>query len=136
MKLFVSFVVGLIFSLGLGVSGMTQPQKVIGFLDVFGSWDPSLAFVMIGAISVHLIGFNFVTKRPSPLFANSFQIPSRRDLDSRLILGSAIFGVGWGIAGYCPGPAITSLIALSPAVLVFLTTMVAGMYLHHLTKRQ
>ena len=126
---------GVLFGLGLGVSGMTQPQKVIGFLDVFGSWDPSLAFVMVGAIGVHMIGFKLVTKRPSPLFAEKFQIPTRRDLDKRLIMGSAIFGIGWGLAGYCPGPAITSLVTLSPAVFLFVATMGAGMYLHQMTKK-
>ena len=114
---------------------MTQPQKVIGFLDVFGSWDPSLAFVMVGAIGVHMIGFKLVTKRPSPLFAEKFQIPTRRDLDKRLIMGSAIFGIGWGLAGYCPGPAITSLVTLSPAVFLFVATMGAGMYLQQMTKK-
>ena len=128
MKLGVSaLIVGLLFGFGLGVGGMTQPQKVLGFLDVFGSWDPTLIFVMIGAIAIHAIAYRVVRRRASPLLADAFHIPATRHLDWKLITGAAIFGVGWGIAGYCPGPAIAALVTLRSDVLVFVLAMVVGM---------
>jgi len=120
---------GFLFALGLGISGMTQPQKVISFLDLFGSWDPSLLFVMVGAISVYSIGYRWVQKKERPIFTPQFLIPSNRQIDSSLVLGSALFGMGWGIAGFCPGPALTSLVGLSQSVLVFVGTMLITMVL-------
>lgn len=131
MKLFVVFVAGVVFSLGLGIAGMTQPQKVIGFLDFAGAWDPSLAFVMVGAIGVNLLLFTLTVRRSRPMFAPRFGIPTRRDVDARLLGGAAFFGAGWGIAGFCPGPAVTSLSQGSSKILVFMAAMLGGMALFH-----
>jgi len=125
-----SFVSGMTFALGLGISGMTRPVKVIGFLDFFGAWDGSLAFVMIGAIAIYFAAYRWSKGMPSPLLAPDFSVPSRSGLDARLILGAAIFGAGWGLGGFCPGPALTSLASGAPAVMIFVAAMAAGMYLH------
>ncbi len=124
-----SFLIGVLFALGLGVAGMTQPQKVVSFLDVFGNWDPSLAFVMAGALIVHAISFRLITRRASPLFADEFVVPTRRDIDRPLVLGAFLFGIGWGLAGYCPAPVVTALTTLSVPPIVFFVSMVAGMLL-------
>lgn len=126
--LITSFVSGVIFALGLGISGMTRPVKVIGFLDFFGSWDPSLAFVMIGAICVFFVAYRLSGSMSSPLLAAEFSIPKRTDLDIRLILGAAIFGAGWGLGGFCPGPAITSLASGAIPVVIFVVAMSVGIY--------
>jgi uncharacterized membrane protein YedE/YeeE len=128
--LLTSFISGMVFALGLGISGMTRPIKVIGFLDFFGAWDASLAFVMIGAIAVYVAAYRWSRRMPSPLLAPDFSLPKRSDLDTKLILGAAIFGAGWGLSGFCPGPAITSLAAGAPAVLIFVAAMVVGMTLY------
>ncbi|MGR8919654.1 MAG: DUF6691 family protein [Gammaproteobacteria bacterium] len=120
---------GALFAVGLGISGMTQPAKVLGFLDVFGAWDPALMFVMGGAVTVTFAGYRWVLKRPMPLLAAKFEIPSRRDIDLPLIGGAALFGLGWGTAGFCPGPAITALASGSLDVLVFVGAMFAGFLL-------
>lgn len=125
---------GLLFGIGLGVSGMTLPSKVLGFLDVAGDWDPSLAFVMVGAIAVYAGLSWLIRKRPSPWFRSQFAIPTRRDLDPRLIAGAALFGVGWGIGGFCPGPALVTLGAALPSAIVFTAAMIAGMVLQHATE--
>ena len=104
-----AFSSALLFGIGLGVSGMTLPSKVIGFLDVFGEWDPSLLAVMVGAILVHAISYRIVTKRESPILVAKFQIPTRRDVDWKLVMGSVMFGAGWGLGGFCTGPALVSL---------------------------
>jgi uncharacterized protein len=117
---------GALFGAGLVVSGMTEPAKVIGFLDVFGSWDPSLAFVMMGAIGVHALAYRAIRKRPAPVIAESFERPSARPVDARLIGGAALFGVGWGLGGYCPGPSIVALGTFAPGVVVFVAGLVAG----------
>lgn len=131
MKLFLAaFISSLIFGLGLGVSGMTLPAKVIGFLDITGAWDPSLLAVMVGAISVHFISFRLITKRKNPLVADKFQVPMQRDLDWKLIVGSAIFGAGWGLGGFCPGPALVGLVTGKSSVVIFVASMVAGIYLY------
>ncbi len=126
----VSFLSGVVFALGLGISGMTRPIKVIGFLDFFGAWDASLALVMLGAIAVYFVAYRISRSMRSPLLAAEFSIPSRTDLDPRLIAGAALFGAGWGLGGFCPGPAITSLASGAPAVFAFVAAMAAGMYLH------
>ena len=118
---------GLLFGAGLLVSGMTRPMKVIGFLDVFGRWDASLMFVMVGAIAVHAVAYRLIRKRSSPLFAGKFVLPTRRDLDAKLLIGAALFGVGWGLGGYCPGPGIVSLAGGGLNALVFVSAMLAGM---------
>ena len=128
--LLTSFGAGLVFALGLGISGMTRPVKVIGFLDFFGAWDASLAFVMLGAIAVYFVAYRLCRTMPSPLLTPAFALPKRNDLDAQLILGSALFGVGWGLGGFCPGPALTALASGALPVLVFVAAMTAGMYLH------
>jgi uncharacterized protein len=125
-----SFISGMVFGLGLGISGMTRPVKVIGFLDFFGAWDASLAFVMIGAIAVYFAAYRWGSKMSSSLLATDFSLPKRRDLDAKLIAGGAIFGAGWGLGGFCPGPALASLASGAPAVLVFVAAMMVGMWLY------
>ena len=123
-----SFICGILFSIGLGISGMTQPQKVIGFLDVFGEWDLSLAFVMFGAVLSYLILQLWIQRNFSiPILGGSFQISTRKDLDRSLIIGALLFGSGWGLGGYCPGPAITSLGSGSLNALLFVVAMGIGM---------
>jgi uncharacterized protein len=134
--LFASFCCGLIFGIGLLVSGMTEPQKVLGFLDVFGAWDATLAFVMAGAVAVAGIGFAFARRRSAPLLAPSFGWPSRSDIDTPLLAGSALFGIGWGIAGICPGPALVNLAGLSAPIVVFVFAMLLGMLGYELWQRQ
>jgi uncharacterized protein len=128
----ISFVCGIVFALGLGISGMTQPSKVIGFLDVAGAWDLSLAFVMVGAIGIYFIAFRLSRKMHAPMFATRFLIPERTDFDPQLILGATIFGAGWGLGGFCPGPAITSLASGALPVVIFVASMATGIYLHAL----
>ena len=122
-----AFLAGLLFGVGLVLSGMTQPQKVLGFLDVFGRFDPSLLLVMGGAVGVHALMYHLITRRNSPLFASTFALPTRRDVDARLLLGAAIFGVGWGLGGYCPGPSIVSLASGASPVVAFVLAMLVGM---------
>jgi uncharacterized protein len=121
-----AFVAGGLFGAGLLLSGMTMPSRVLGFLDVFGAWDPTLAFVMVGAIGVHALGLRAVLSRRAPLFAERFAEPSARGVDRRLALGAATFGVGWGLVGYCPGPALVSAGSVSTAPLVFVAAMALG----------
>ena len=122
----VALLSGVIFALGLAVSGMTQAEKVVGFLNFFRGWDPSLMFVMGGAIAVHAVAWRLIKRRPSPLFSGRFLVPTRRDLDARLLVGAAIFGVGWGLGGFCPGPGIASMVTAAPSVAVFIVTMLVG----------
>ena len=119
----------MLFGLGLVLSGMVNPVKVLAFLDLAGDWDPTLAFVMFGALLVTTPGFRIVLRRRTPWFAEAFSLPTRTDVEPRLLLGAALFGVGWGIAGVCPGPALTALVTGSPAVWVFVASMAAGMLL-------
>ena len=125
------FLSGLLFGLGLTVSGMINPAKVIGFLDLAGDWDPSLALVMATALLVSLPGFRLILKRDQPLFAAKFFLPEKSDIDSPLVGGAALFGIGWGLAGFCPGPALAAAASLNSSVLLFLAAMVGGMLLHH-----
>ena len=127
MAIITQFLAGLLFGTGLIVSGMVDPAKVQGFLDVAGHWDPSLAFVMAGAVTTAAIGYRLALRRPKPLLAESFSLPSIRGVEPRLVIGAAIFGIGWGLAGLCPGPAITSLGIGSPGVFAFVPAMLAGM---------
>ncbi len=125
-----AFICGILFSIGLGISGMTQPQKVIGFLDVLGEWDPSLVFVMGGAVISYLLLQLMIQRRFSkPMLGKTFQIPSRKDLDRSLIFGALLFGMGWGLGGYCPGPAITTLGSGSLNAVLFMVAMAMGMLL-------
>ncbi|MCW4148587.1 MULTISPECIES: DUF6691 family protein [Halomonadaceae] len=126
LTLVASYVAGLLFSLGLAVSGMTDPARVVGFLDVAGNWDPTLMFVLGGAVITTFIGYRFVLKQPVPLLAKRFQLPDKQGLDARLLIGAALFGVGWGLSGYCPGPAIASLGGATLPLVAMLATMVLG----------
>lgn len=132
VKSLLALACGLLFGLGLIVSGMVNPAKVLGFLDIAGNWDPSLAFVMGGALAVTLPGYRIITRRKAPLFEGVFHLPSKSDLDKRLILGAAIFGVGWGLAGLCPGPAFTALLFGKVESLIFLAAMIVGFLLYRL----
>jgi len=127
----VAFVSGLLFAIGLGIAGMTQPSRVLDFLDVLGPWDPSLAFVMAGAIAVYMPVF-WSARR---MLVRRLHLPTRKDVDVRLVLGAAMFGVGWGLAGYCPGPALVSLVTLTGPALAFGAAMLAGMRLHRMLVR-
>ena len=129
-QLVAAFGCGVLFAVGLALSGMTEPARVLGFLDFFGAWDPTLAFVMMGAIGTHAVLYRMVTRRMKPVLAAEFSIPKKRDLDQPLILGSALFGVGWGLSGLCPGPAIENLATLSPRLVVFVIAMALGMAAH------
>jgi uncharacterized membrane protein YedE/YeeE len=123
-----AFGVGALFAVGLGLSGMTQPEKIVGFLDFFGDWDPALLGVMGGGVLVNLILHPFITRKMKrPLFEGRFGIPTRRDIDIKLILGAVLFGAGWGLGGYCPGPGITAAVTGATPVIIFLGFMVVGM---------
>lgn len=126
---------GVLFGSGLVISGMTQPAKVIGFLDVFGQWDASLMFVMLGAVGVHALAYRVARARTRPLLAPDFAIPAAAAIDARLVLGAAIFGVGWGLSGYCPGPAVVALSSGQLGVLVFAACMLLGTWLGAMPKR-
>ncbi|MDE2628373.1 MAG: hypothetical protein KGL99_14570 [Burkholderiales bacterium] len=130
MSLFIALLSGLIFGLGLIAGGMTNPAKVQAFLDLFGSWDPSLAFVMAGGISVGVFGFAAARKRKRALSGDPIDLPTAGVIDTRLIVGGALFGVGWGIGGFCPGPAVTALGAGFLPAVWFVAAMLAGMGLH------
>ncbi len=123
----VPLVSGVLFACGLALAGMTRPAKVFAFLDLTGAWDPSLAFVMIGAIGVHTVAYVAMRRLDRPWTGETFQVPTRRDVDARLLAGAALFGVGWGISGFCPGPALAALGSGSWQVLVFFAAMLAGM---------
>lgn len=128
MSILVNLGLGLLFGVGLVVSGMSNPAKVLNFLDLAGSFDPSLAFVMGGAVIVAFFGFRLALSRPAPLIEPGFHLPTRTDIDSRLIVGPALFGIGWGLGGFCPGPALTGLGLGAPGTLVFVPAMFAGMW--------
>lgn len=126
----VALIAGVVFALGLGLAGMTSPVKVLDFLDVFGDWDPSLAFVMGGAIAIYAPVYRRVRGREAPRLAEEFHWPTARDVDPRLVVGSLMFGVGWGLAGACPGPALVMSIEGSAPALLFVVAMLAGMIAH------
>lgn len=132
MQILMALIAGLIFGLGLILSGMTNPAKVIGFLDLAGHWDPSLGFVMAGAIAVSVVPFRLVKGWSMALLGSPIRLPTASDIDRRLVLGSVIFGSGWGLAGYCPGPALTSVLSGGIKPLVFVIAMLAGMALFEL----
>lgn len=121
--------VGFVFALGLGLAGMTQPQNVVGFLDLFGHWNPSLMFVMIGAIAVHSVAQKIIRKRKAPIFSKVWHVPENKEITGALMIGAFIFGVGWGLGGFCPGPAFASLATLETRPVVFVISMLVGMTL-------
>ncbi|MCK5882077.1 MAG: YeeE/YedE family protein [Bacteriovoracaceae bacterium] len=127
MRGIISFICGTIFSIGLGLSGMMNPAKVMNFLDITGDWDPSLAFVMVGAISIYMIAYPLILRRKVPLFDNHFHKVKTTKVDKRLLLGQVLFGVGWGLTGICPGPGIANLATLAPSALMFVGFMGVGM---------
>lgn len=129
MRLFASYLVGFVFGLGIMVSGMINPAKVLNFFDIAGTWDPSLAFVMGGALAVTVLGYRFILRRPSPILAESFRLPTKTEIDLRLVGGAAVFGVGWGIAGFCPGGSLPAIGTGQTNVLVFVGALVAGILL-------
>ena len=136
MKRLTSYAIsGVLFGIGLTLSGMTRPDKVIGFLDVSDSWDPSLAFVMIGAIAIQLIAYTFEKSMDKPILSTNFLIPTRKDIDLRLIGGAVFFGVGWGIAGVCPGPALVAAGTGKATAWLFVATMFSGMALFQAIQR-
>ncbi len=132
-QIFIAFLVGFLFAIGLAFAGMTQPHIVIGFLDPM-NWNPTLVFVMIGAISVHSVSFLFIKKRKTPFLDSKWHISPARKIDRRLILGALIFGLGWGLGGYCPGPAVTSLASGSSDILGFVLMMIVGMKVANIVK--
>ncbi|MEM7644030.1 MAG: DUF6691 family protein [Pseudomonadota bacterium] len=135
MRLITSYIVGLVFGIGIALSGMANPAKVLNFFDFAGSWDPSLAFVMGGALAITLAGYRFVLRAPGPLLETRFLIPTKTDLDARLIGGSALFGIGWGIAGFCPGGALPALGTGVPEVFLFVAAVIAGIWIARFLQR-
>lgn len=129
LKLSASLVSGIVFGLGMAISGMTNTERVQGFLDLAGTWDPTLAFVMAGGMLVTFIGYKFILKNPAPLFDDTFHLPTRTDIDKPLIIGALLFGTGWGLVGYCPGPAIAGLSYGYTPTLIFVPMMIVGMLL-------
>ena len=135
MWIVASLVCGLIFGAGLLISGMVQPTKVLGFLDIFGAWEPSLAVVMAAALAVSVPGFMLAGRRSRPWLASHYFWPGKSGVDLPLVAGAALFGIGWGLVGFCPGPALESLATLSPGVIVFVVAMAAGMAVHDVWQR-
>ncbi|MGQ2906298.1 MAG: DUF6691 family protein [Neoaquamicrobium sediminum] len=128
MSFLVNLALGFLFGAGLVVSGMSDPAKVLNFLDLFGTWDPSLAFVMGGAVLVTFLGYRLVLARGQPIVGRQFHLPTRSDVDARIIAGPAIFGIGWGLGGFCPGPALTALGLGATGTLAFIPAMILGMW--------
>jgi uncharacterized membrane protein YedE/YeeE len=126
-----ALVAGILFGVGLAISGMTQPAIILGFLDVAGVWDPTLMFVLCGAVGVTVIAFRFVLRRSRPLLDSSFHVAATNRVDASLLIGAAIFGIGWGLAGFCPGPALVALAAGAPLAIVFVIAMVCGSLLQY-----
>lgn len=129
MKYVSALFCGWVFALGLGLSGMTRPSKIIGFLDVAGFWDPTLLLVMAGAVAVGFVWFPRVLKRSQPVLEHQFHVPEKRPIDGRLLVGAALFGIGWGLSGYCPGPALVSLVSFKVPTWIFVTGMLVGLEL-------
>ncbi|MBK8908902.1 MAG: YeeE/YedE family protein [Rhodospirillales bacterium] len=126
-RVLAALIAGILFGAGLAISQMINPAKVLAFLDVAGDWDPSLAFVMLGAVAVTATGYGLVFRRRRPLFDSGFHVPTRRDIDAKLIFGAAVFGAGWGLAGYCPGPALAGLAGGAAETIVFVAFMAGAM---------
>ena len=129
-RVLVAFACGVLFAFGLAISGMTHPSKVLAFLDFAGAWDPSLALVMASGVLVNVLFFRVALRRGAPLLGGTLALPSRQSIDARLVGGAAVFGVGWGLGGFCPGPAVVSVAGGAAPVIVFVVAMVVGMALH------
>lgn len=129
-QLSIALLSGVLFGLGLGISQMIDPARVIGFLDVTGTWDPTLLFVLGGAVAVTAIAFRWILRRKSPFFSTRFALPTRNDIDAPLVVGAAIFGVGWGICGYCPGPGLTALVLGQLNPILFVLSLIVGMLIY------
>ena len=129
VKTAAGYLAGLLFGLGLAISGMTDPARVLGFLDIAGVWDPTLIFVLGAAVGTTFVGYRLVFARGTPLFSTQFQLPTKQELDAKLLGGAALFGVGWGLSGYCPGPAIASMGGLTLPLLALLAAMVVGWWI-------
>lgn len=136
MKNLTSFLSGLFFAIGLGISGMMNPQKVRGFLDITNVWDPTLLFVMISAVAVYAIAFHSVTKRAKPVCEKSFSLPTKKSIDVKLVIGTALFGVGWGLAGICPGPALANLATGLGSAFIFVMVMILSMFAVNFLERR
>lgn len=134
MKYLLTYLIGAIFGLGIIFGGMANPAKVLNFFDIAGTWDPSLAFVMGGALGVTALGYRFVLRRPAPRLADAFHLPSLKAIDPSLVAGSAAFGIGWGLAGFCPGGALPAIGTLDPGVLTFTGAMIAGIVVARFVK--
>lgn len=128
MKNIIALISGVLFGIGLSASGMTDPAKVLGFLDLFGAWQPDLMFVMGGAVMMTAIGFTLILKRKAPVCDQQFHLPTSKVIDKKLLIGAALFGIGWGIYGYCPGPALGALVYLKINTVIFVAAMLAGMW--------
>lgn len=128
MSFLVNLALGLLFGVGLVISGMADPAKVLNFLDLLGTWDPSLAFVMGGAVIVAFVGYRLVLTRDRPILGSTFHLPTRNDIDAQVIAGPALFGIGWGLGGFCPGPALTAFGLGATGTLAFLPAMILGMW--------
>lgn len=136
MRFVVTYLIGLVFGFGIILGGMANPAKVLNFFDIAGTWDPSLAFVMGGAFGVTALGYRFVLRRPAPALSQIFHLPAAREIDTPLIAGSAAFGIGWGLAGFCPGGALPAIGTLDPAVLIFTASMMSGIVLAKLVRNR
>ena len=134
MRLLSAFIVGLIFGTGIAISGMINPAKVLNFFDIAGTWDPSLIFVMGGALVTTFIGYRLVLRRDAPVIEETFQLPTARDIDARLVGGSAVFGIGWGIAGFCPGAAVPALGSGKVEVVGFVAALLVGLWVARLVQ--
>lgn len=132
---FIALIAGIIFGLGLTISEMVDPARVIGFLNITGDWDPTLMFVMGSALLVTLSSFSYILRCRKPVCADKFSLPDKKHIDKSLLIGASLFGLGWGLAGFCPGPAITALVTLSPDVMIFVLAMFIGYYLVYLVNK-
>ena len=135
-RLITALIIGAVFGIGLAIAGMLNPSKVVGFLNIFGDWDPSLAFVMGGGVLLNAIGHRFVMKRKAPIQCAAFSMPTSTNIDKPLVIGSVIFGIGWGLAGLCPGPVVASLLLNGQAVLLFFGLMIAGLLVGRIVMRR
>ena len=135
MRLFSAYLVGLVFGTGIALSGMANPAKVLNFFDLAGAWDPSLALVMGGALATAALGYPLVFRRGAPVLSPRFQLPTSRDIDARLVGGAAVFGIGWGIAGFCPGGALPALGTGKPGVFIFVAALIAGLMIFRVLDR-